>query len=158
MFQCEFAAPSPKPTRFLTSLDPSDVGYRGLHKLDEGGRYLGPLPKHCPHGPQAHQPLVGKDEQGRWMTAPSATYPPELCKWIASIAWPALLRLRGGNKGKPWETTPRAPLLSPAVQALQVKALGRHKQEWKAVNRTRKRKTVSTEGLRARSWSTRACP
>ena len=118
VFQCEFAAPSSKPTRFLTSLDPSDVGYRGLHKLDGEGNYLGPLPKHCPHGPQAHKPLVGKDERGRWMTAPSATYPPELCKWIASIAWPALLRLRGGNKGKPWEATLRAPLLSPAFQAL----------------------------------------
>ena len=100
VFQCEFAAPSPKPTRFLTSLDPSDVGYRGLHKLDGEGNYLGPLPKHCPHGPQAHKPLVGKDEQGRWMTAPSAIYPPELCKWIASIAWPALLRLRGGKQGQ----------------------------------------------------------
>lgn len=100
VFQCEFAAPSSKPTRFLTSLDPSDVGYRGLHKLDGEGNYLGPLPKHCPHGPQAHKPLVGKDERGRWMTAPSATYPPELCKWIASIAWPALLRLRGGKQGQ----------------------------------------------------------
>ena len=72
IFQCEFSAPSSKPTRFLTSLDPLDVGYAGLHKLDADGRYLGPLPKQCPHGANAHKPLVGKDEQGLWMTAPSA--------------------------------------------------------------------------------------
>ena len=97
VFQCHFSAPSPKPTRFFTTLDPLDTGYKGLHSLDEQGNYLGPLPKHCAHGPQAHVPLLGKDEQGRWRTAPSATYPPALCEWIATIAWPALLRLRGGG-------------------------------------------------------------
>ena len=97
IFQCEFSAPSSKPTRFLTTLDPLEVGYPGLHKLDAQGNYLGPLPKQCPHGPNAHKALVGKDEEGRWITAPSATYPPELCKWIAEMAWPALLRLRGGE-------------------------------------------------------------
>ena len=105
IFQCEFSAPSSKPTRFLTTLDPLEVGYPGLHKLDAQGNYLGPLPKQCPHGPNAHKALVGKDEEGRWITAPSATYPPELCKWIAEMAWPALLRLRGGgraNHGENW--------------------------------------------------------
>ena len=100
IFQCEFSAPSSKPTRFMTTLDPLEVGYHGLYQLDAQGRYLGPLPKQCPHGANAHKTLVGKDQDGNWKTAPSATYPPELCKWIASIAWPALLRLRGG-KAKP---------------------------------------------------------
>jgi hypothetical protein len=84
----------------MTTLDPLEVGYHGLHQLDAEGRYLGPLPKQCPHGANAHKALVGKNQDGNWKTAPSATYPPELCKWIASIAWPALLRLRGG-KAKP---------------------------------------------------------
>lgn len=52
IFQCEFSAPSSKLTRFLTWLDPLDVGYAGLHKLDADGRYLGPLPKQCPQCPQ----------------------------------------------------------------------------------------------------------
>ena len=91
IFQCQFFAPSSKLTRFLTTLD-LKVGYKGLHELDAEGRYLGPLPKQCPHGANAHKALVGKDEDGKWKTAPSATYPPELCQWIPSIAWPALLR------------------------------------------------------------------
>ena len=104
LLQGPLSAPSSRPTRFLTTLDPLEVGYPGLHKLDAQGNYLGPLPKQCPHGPNAHKALVGKDEEGRWITAPSATYPPELCKWIAEMAWPALLRLRGGraNHGENW--------------------------------------------------------
>ena len=100
VFQCEFGAPSSKPTRFLTTLDTGDVGFQGLHRLDADGRYLGPLPQHCPHGPGAHKPLVGKNDSGQWNTAPSATYPPDMCRWIADIAWPALLRLRGGGGTK----------------------------------------------------------
>ena len=42
VFQCEFQAPSSKPTRFLTSLNIPDVKYPGLHKLDEAGKYLAP--------------------------------------------------------------------------------------------------------------------
>ena len=60
IFQCQFFAPSSKPTRFLTTLDPLEVGYKGLHELDADGRYLGPLPKQCPHGANAHKALVGK--------------------------------------------------------------------------------------------------
>ena len=108
VFQCDFSAPSSKPTRFLTTLDPREVGYKGLHRLDEEGRYLGPLPKQCPHGANAHKALVGKDEQGPWMTAPSATYPPDLCKWIAAMAWPSLLRLRGGKSDHAKQNKTRA--------------------------------------------------
>ena len=107
VFQCEFGAPSSKPTRFLTTLDTGDVGFQGLHRLDADGRYLGPLPQHCPHGPGAHKPLVGKNDSGQWNTAPSATYPPDMCRWIADIAWPALLRLRGRvqRQAQPGEAT-----------------------------------------------------
>ena len=97
IFQCEFSAPSSKPTRFLTSMDSFVSRYSGLHRLDPDGKYLGPLPNHCPHGPSSHTPLVGKDLEGRWKTAPSATYPADLCSWIATSSWPALLRLRGGE-------------------------------------------------------------
>ena len=98
VFQCAFHARSSKPTRFLTSLDFPDVQFPGLqHCLDSDGKYKGPLPPHCPHGPHAHAALVGKDSDGRWKTEPSATYPPELCRWIAYSAWPNLLRLREGE-------------------------------------------------------------
>ena len=84
------------------TLEPTDVGYKGLHTLDDKGNYLGPLPKHCPHGPHAHKPLVGKDEQGRWMTAPSAAYPPELLQvdCLYCMACPAT-PAGGGDKGSP---------------------------------------------------------
>eukprot|EP00435_Cladocopium_sp_Y103_P007668 s5210_g2.t1 len=99
-FQCAFEAISAKPTRFLTTLGDDVTGYSGLHILDEDGRYQGPLPPHCMHGSKAHPPLVGKDDQGQWKTQPSATYPPNMCSWIATLAWAALLR-SGGGKGQP---------------------------------------------------------
>ena len=100
-FQCRFGAPSSKPTRFLTTLEEDSVGFHGLPRLDQEGNYQGPLPQHCPHGKGAHAPLVGKDPSGQWNTSPTATYPPDLCQWIASLAWPALLRLRGGVQSQP---------------------------------------------------------
>eukprot|EP00435_Cladocopium_sp_Y103_P048825 s2527_g14.t1 len=99
-FQCQFGAPSSKPTRFLTTLGDSKSGYFGLHQLDEDGKYLGPLPAHCPHGPSSHEALVGKSADGAWKTAPSAAYPAQMCAWIASMAGSALLRCRGGQ-GQP---------------------------------------------------------
>ena len=99
LFQCQFGAPTSKPTRFLTSLSAlvkSPPQFAELPRFDAQGRYLGPLPKTCPHG--SHEGLIGKDPAtGQWRTAPSASYPPQLCQFLAQAVADSLLR-KGHNK------------------------------------------------------------
>ena len=99
LFQCQYGAPTSKPTRFLTSLSAflsSPPQYSGLPRLDAQGRYVGPLPKTCPHG--SHEGLIGKDPSTKgWRTAPSASYPPQLCHFLAEAVADSLLRM-GSNK------------------------------------------------------------
>ena len=99
LFQCQYGAPTSKPTRFLTSLSAflsSPPQYSGLPRLDAQGRYVGPLPKTCPHG--SHEGLIGKDPSTKgWRTAPSASYPPQLCHFLAKAVADSLLRM-GSNK------------------------------------------------------------
>ena len=87
IYQCEFGADFPKPTRILASL-PSFIRnppkFASLPIFNTHGQYLGPLPKHCPHHNQ-HKQLIGKDEAtGQWKTGPAAAYPPQMCQWLAS--------------------------------------------------------------------------
>ena len=87
IYQCEFGADFPKPTRILASL-PSFIRnppkFASLPIFNTHGQYLGPLPKHCPHHNQ-HKQLIGKDEvTGQWKTGPAAAYPPQMCQWLAS--------------------------------------------------------------------------
>ena len=86
IYQCEFGADFPKPTRILASL-PSFIRnppkFASLPIFNSHGQYLGPLLKHCPHQNQ-HQQLIGKDETtGQWKTGPAAAYPPQMCQWLA---------------------------------------------------------------------------
>ena len=84
-WQCSFGSPSAKPTRFVTTLEYFKIHkppFATLPRFDANSRYLGPLPKQCPHG--SHPPLIGKDPQTQaWRTSPSASYPPALCRRIA---------------------------------------------------------------------------
>lgn len=96
IFQCEFGAPTSKPTRLASSareaFEASPFSsFLGPHVLDEEGRYVGPLPQQCPH--KKHDlKLIGKDQQGNWKTGPSAAYPPEMCKQIAVLIQQHLCR------------------------------------------------------------------
>ena len=102
IFQCQFGAPTSKPTRLATSaceaFEKSPFAtFMGKHKLDESGQYIGPLPRQCPHG--AHQQkLIGKSDKGEWNTAPSAAYPSEMCRQIALLIKNHLLRQPGGSR------------------------------------------------------------
>ena len=83
IFQCEYGAQTPKPTRFITDL----IGFEGpLHlgspQFSKGWKYLGPLPTQCPH-PGSHDQLIGQDDQGNWKTGPAAHYPGPLCLFLA---------------------------------------------------------------------------
>lgn len=99
IFQCEFGAPTSKPTRLATNaISASETTplakFTGPHQLDPEGRYVGPLPLKCPHGSHQHR-LIGKD--GSWNTGPAATYPPELCKEIAAVVVHHLLNHQPGG-------------------------------------------------------------
>ena len=89
LFQCQYGAPTSKPTRFLTSLSAflsSPPQYSDLPRLD--------APKTCPHG--SHEGLIGKDPStGGWRTAPSASYPRQLCQFLPR---PLPTRSDGSNK------------------------------------------------------------
>ena len=95
--QCQFEAPSSKPTRFLTDLDFQPLApliFNGPPQKDTAGWYVGPLPAQCGHD---HPPLIG-EHFGQWRTASSASYPPNMCKWIAdAIISNVLPTLSGGE-------------------------------------------------------------
>ena len=100
IFQCEFGAPTSKPTRLATSATEAFESspfatFLGKHCLQDDGHYLGPLPKQCPHGSHEKK-LIGKSESGEWNTAPSAAYPSEMCRQIALLIRNHLHRQAGG--------------------------------------------------------------
>lgn len=97
IFQCQFGALSPKPTRFISNLQHFEgPTFDGVPHFDSAWKYLGPLPKSCPH-PGEHRKLIGADKTGGWLTAPAAHYPGDLCKFLAvAIA-------------KTWQTLTSAP-------------------------------------------------
>ena len=106
IFQCEFGAPTSKPTRLATSavtaVQQSPLGkFSGPHVLSSEGNYLGPLPHGCPHREHPDK-LIGKSPDGTWRTAPSAAYPPQLCEEIAKLFALELLTLeaKGSKKGQ----------------------------------------------------------
>lgn len=96
--QCAFGAPTPKPTRFMTNMEVTDKRcFMSLPKFDRLGMYKGPLPKDCGHTHQ--QKLIGKTGT-QWNTAPSASYPPQLCKFIADLLLNAGASFGRGDKTK----------------------------------------------------------
>ncbi len=89
IFQCEFGAPTSKPTRLATNaINACDFSplakFMGPYQMDSEGKYLGPLPLTCPHKGHSHR-LIGKAEDGSWNTGPAATYPPGLCQTMADL-------------------------------------------------------------------------
>ena len=76
-YECQFEAPYPKPTRILTTLPffkRNKPPCTGVPSFSKTGSYLGPK----------HEPLIGKDQStSNWKTAPAASYPPAMCKWLA---------------------------------------------------------------------------
>ncbi|CAE7547522.1 unnamed protein product [Symbiodinium sp. CCMP2592] len=87
-FQCQWGAPSSKPTRLLWSrLDWCEAAlFTGPPELAADGRYRGPLPPSCGH--RHDRSLLGKDPAGTWATA-SAAYPSLMCAWLSK----SMLRL-----------------------------------------------------------------
>ena len=85
VFQCHFDAPSPKPTRFLSTLKPcQELPYATWPVFDKERQYLGPLPTFCGHSTHAKR-LLGQLPNGKWATEGSAAYPPALCKYLAEL-------------------------------------------------------------------------
>ena len=90
LFQCEYGAETPKPTRFVSSLKCfTGPMFPGVPTFDSQWNYLGPLPPSCPH-PGQHTALIGTDDSGAWKTALAAHYPGPLCKFLADAVWAAL--------------------------------------------------------------------
>jgi hypothetical protein len=81
IFQSDFGASYPKPTRLLLNLsDLSEASfYQGLPSFDEQGFYTGPLPK-CT---SATSTLKRKSSSSPFATTGTAAWPPKLCNWIA---------------------------------------------------------------------------
>ena len=74
--QKDFGTPYLKPTGFLMTLEGSaDFGELGWPVLDDVGNYVGPL---------AWRPAP-RMKLGKANTAPTAAYPPALCKKIADM-------------------------------------------------------------------------
>jgi len=83
LHQCHFGASTPKATRFLTNMEVNDNRcFCALPKFDKFGYYKGPLPRHCGHVRTVK--LIGKTG-AKWNTAPSASYPPLLCQFLAGL-------------------------------------------------------------------------
>ena len=88
--QCCCGAAWMKPTRFLA------VGLPELavlvSRLPGGGRC-------CPALGHSHVSLSGKDQEGRWRTAPAKTYNSDLCRLLAEAAFGAVGRLLHAHAG-----------------------------------------------------------
>ena len=112
LHQCKFGGTTPKPTRFLTSFQVDDPRCCcSLPKFDRLGFYKGPLPRDCGH---VHEhKLIGKTNS-QWNTAPSASYPPDLCKFLAGLILDA--RAPGG-RGKENESFTKRRRVEKPVEA-----------------------------------------
>ena len=85
IFQCQFGADTPKPTRFACNIPSARLHHcdsRPIHNAC--GTYLGPLLPVCPHGGHEKK-LAGEDASGDGIAAPAAHYPLGLGKRLASL-------------------------------------------------------------------------
>ena len=81
--QCHFGAETPKPTRFLTTLETDDPRcWFKWPTFSADHKYLGPLPRDCGHFHR--KKLIGRTSAG-WNTSPSAAYPAGLCEFLATL-------------------------------------------------------------------------
>lgn len=91
LYQCQFGAGSPKPTRLLSNLIAAgDAPFQGLPQFDEAFNYTGPLPSSCKHSFHVKR-LIGK-VNGKWATSPAAAYPPSMCRFLAELVMSYLRR------------------------------------------------------------------
>ena len=84
LFQSDFGAQYPKPTRLLLNLTQlaESSFYEGTPTFDKGGGYTGPLPK-CT---TATTTLKRKSASSPFATSGTAAWPPKLCEWISKSA------------------------------------------------------------------------
>ena len=107
LFQCEFGAKTPKPTRLISDLQGFEGPYhKGIPIFTADWKYLGPLPKCCPH-PGQHEQLIGLDSSGKWKTGPAAHYPGELCLFIAKAIATTWQLHSVASRGSSLPTEPR---------------------------------------------------
>ena len=119
LFQCEYGAHTPKPTRFMSDLDHFHGNfYSGVPIFNNEWKYMGPLPPCCPH-PGQHDQLIGMDADGKWKTAPAAHYPGPLCEFLATAIFQTWQQSSSATPGpgNPTEDSLRVPdvLQDPAV-------------------------------------------
>ena len=81
--QCQFkGCDRKKPTRMLSDImGIAKFGYPGWPTFDPAGYYMGPLPRDCGH--IHNQAMIGRNSRGGFNTAPTAAYPPGMCRFIA---------------------------------------------------------------------------
>ena len=100
IFQCEFGAETPKPTRFVSDLKFFEGNtYPGVPQFDSTWHYKGPLPPRCPHDGR-HPQLIGTNEWGQWKTAPAAHYPGGLCLFLARSIAKTWAQTSSASRGK----------------------------------------------------------
>ena len=81
IYQCQYGAASPKPTRFITTIAAAAcMPHMGPPRFDAADKYMGPLPRFCGH--RHKNKLLGCES-----TAASAAYPAGLCSLISSWAF-----------------------------------------------------------------------
>ena len=96
LYQCAYGADYRKPTRLTgTWANLPALGFSGWPRF-ESMRYVGPLPKKCGH---QHEPLLGKDSQGRFRTRPTAAYGSRLCTAIAESLLASTPSSSSGSSG-----------------------------------------------------------
>ncbi|CAJ1386988.1 unnamed protein product [Effrenium voratum] len=91
LHQCNWGAPTPKPTRLLTDLPlHASFLYNQWPQLDGQGRYLGPLPRHCGH---IHKYGLAKQHPEEAFRTPAAsTYPADMDAALAAAINQVLLK------------------------------------------------------------------
>ena len=84
IFQSDFGAQYPKPTRLLTNLPTLEQAqwHEGLPSFTDDGYYSGPLPK-CT---SASTTLKRSSKDAPFATSGTAAWPPGLCDWLAHSA------------------------------------------------------------------------
>ena len=106
IYQCQYGASTPKPTRFLSSIAATGtMRFMGPPSFDSADKYLGPLPKYCGH--HHKQRLLGSVN-----TSTSAAYPADLCKAIAT--WTFSVFDGGGALSRPLAQASEARFQFPA--------------------------------------------
>jgi hypothetical protein len=130
IFQSDFGAQYPKPTRLLTNLPVLSPGifHEGLPKFDENGFYQGPLPK-CT---SASTNLKRSSKHSPFATSGTAAWPPGLCSWLALSAVTSFEQLQSTALQDGLDIAPGIT----AVETLDVNHSAVHEKHCLSVNPT----------------------